>query len=233
MKRYIFFDVDGTLILTDGAGKRALAKAIKNKFGLGSSTADINFAGRTDLSICKELHELNRVPFVESEFEKFMGLYLSELEVELKKANGSILPGVERLLNRLLNDDRYYLGLITGNIKKGAFSKLSSHGIDNFFSFGGFGDFQELREDIAREGKRDAENLYKKEILPEQMLVIGDTPHDVTCSRAIGAKCLAVCTGYASRASIEAENPDWILENLEHTDQVLSLLDDCFSSGSQ
>lgn len=229
MKRFIFFDIDGTLVLTDGAGKRALAKAVEQKFAIENADTDIDYGGRTDLSICKEIFALNGIEYKQDLFSSFMTTYTDCLEAELLKSNGSILPGVKELLPILKSDDRYYLGLITGNIRKGAFRKLKSHGIDSYFDFGGFGDKQEHRNGIAIEGKEEAESFAKSSIAAKQMLVIGDTPHDIVCSRAIGASSIGVCTGYAPREAIIAQKPDLLLENLGQVEEVLSHFDTLFS----
>ncbi|SMF20437.1 HAD family hydrolase [Pseudobacteriovorax antillogorgiicola] len=228
MGRYIFFDIDGTLILTNGAGKRALASAFRGLFNIADADVDIDYGGRTDLSICKELFQLNHVDFADDAFLQFITRYNQELKQELIVSKGKLLPGVAKLLEALQDDDRYHLGLITGNIEAGAYTKLESHGIHDYFHFGGFGDRQESRDDIAREGKRDAEKFAKGSLAADQLMIIGDTPHDVTCSRAIGAACMAVCTGYAARDAIEAQSPEYLLEDLENTDQVVGILDQHF-----
>ena len=228
MKRFIFFDIDGTLVLTDGAGKRALASAMEKSFDIESANTDIDYGGRTDLSICKEIFNLNGVDFHPSEFNRFMDCYTSCLRTELQISAGTVLPGVKALLEHLQAEPQYALGLLTGNIRSGAYKKLEAHNLDSYFSFGGFGDRQELRPDIAKEGKQDAEKFAQKNLRPEEILVIGDTPHDVTCSRAIGASVIAVCTGYSQRSAIEAEKPDLILDDLSDLDAVLGHMDRLF-----
>ena len=109
MKRVIFFDIDGTLILTDGAGKKALSSAMNEVFSLRESNTDIDYGGRTDLSICKEIFELNGIEFKRELFDDFINTYTNFLKSELQTSKGTLLPGVNTLLERLHNDDRYEL----------------------------------------------------------------------------------------------------------------------------
>lgn len=231
--RIIFFDIDGTLILTQGAGKIALRKALKEVFAVSNPNADINYGGRTDLGITHELFSLNglEAPSPES-IHIFFQHYVSYLQDELEKHSGLILPGIESLLAHLHKDDSYHLGIITGNIEKGAMAKLLPHKLNHFFSFGGFGDREFHRDGIAREGLKAASTHLSKVLEGHQCLVIGDTPHDITCSKAIGAFSIGVCTGYAPEESIAAQKPTRLLKDLSDTQDVLATIDDIFLNGA-
>ncbi|NRA63525.1 MAG: HAD hydrolase-like protein [Pseudobacteriovorax sp.] len=230
--RVLFFDIDGTLLMTNGAGKTAIEATLNREFAVSQPKADIDYGGRTDLSLVKELFELNGLSQPsQSAIQRFFGSYVSILKSDLDRCNSQILPGVESLLDRLLEDDRYELGIITGNILAGAQTKLSHHNLDKYFRFGGYGDRSLRRQDIAIEGLEDAKKaLGDQNIEGHRCLVIGDTPHDIVCSRSIKAHSFGVCTGYASKESILAENPSRIFDDLSDMDGVLKNLDEVFAS---
>ncbi len=230
--RILFFDIDGTLILTQGAGKVALKRTLKESFAVSVPDADIEYGGRTDLGIANELFVRNGLnPPTAAELNTFFSSYVRHLKLELAKNSGIILPGVEGLLQQLQHDNRYALGIITGNIKQGAHSKLVSHSLESFFSFGGYGDTKIHRNDIAREGLASASSALSLALAGKQCMIIGDTAHDIICSRAIGAFSLGVCTGYAAGASIAAQNPTRLVQDLSDTEQILDIIDSIFKSG--
>jgi phosphoglycolate phosphatase-like HAD superfamily hydrolase len=106
------------------------------------------------------------------------------------------------------------VGLLTGNIRAGARIKLGHFGIYDYFLFGGFGDRHESRDDVAREALAETRRFVKRAVDPGRVWVIGDTPHDVTCARAIGARAVGVLTGWHSREEMEACRPDYLLQDL-------------------
>jgi phosphoglycolate phosphatase-like HAD superfamily hydrolase len=221
-KRLILFDIDGTLILTKGAGRRALKVALRDEFQVADPCVDIDYGGRTDRSIARELFRINQVEPRIEHFETLFSRYLSELEQFLGQTKGLVLPGVQPLLAALESHAGAHVGLLTGNIRRGAFTKLAHFGIDSFFGFGGFGDEHELREDIAKSGLAEAREYTGHDFSgPQDIIVIGDTPHDITCSRAIGARCMAVCTGYAPRDKLEAAGPAVMVDDLAETDRLM------------
>ena len=224
--RVIFFDIDGTLIRSAGAGKLALAKALQEPaFDVEDPNVDIDFGGRTDLSICKELFEINKIPYSESLQQEFFNTYLKHLESRLSEMTcGTVLPGVSDLLDQLMEVPNTFVGIITGNLEKGAFLKLAHFGLDHFFTFGGFGDNHEARSKIAEEGFERAQAIVGRPLSTDQVTVIGDTDKDVFCARAIGARAIAVKNGFGSVASLEKAQPDHLLDDLGHTESVLELL---------
>ncbi|MFW7377751.1 MAG: HAD family hydrolase [Oligoflexus sp.] len=223
-KKFVFFDIDGTLVLTNGAGKEALRVALRDEFGVTDPNVEIDYGGRTDRSIAKELFDLNQVPALTENFLSLYQSYLRELREHLPKSRGVMLPGVLELLTRLQDDGQVGIGLLTGNIEEGAFAKLAHFQIDRYFAFGGYGDHHEARDDIARECLLKAETHAGHKIHGEQVFVIGDTPHDVTCSRAIGARCIAVCTGYAPRESLLAAEPEILIDDMSETEALIDII---------
>ena len=223
-ERVFFFDIDGTLLRANGAGKKALAMALQSGFAVDKPFVDINFGGRTDISIAREIFQKNGIDDVDANRLKLFEAYLIELERHLHELRAESLPGVLELLNALSTEPLSYLAIITGNIRQGAFAKLGFVALDHFFSCGGFGDHHELRSEIARQGLLEAQKTFGRPFRAEQLIVIGDTPFDVQCARAIGAKSLAVGTGYAARSDLLAAKPDAFLEDFAETERVFDLL---------
>jgi len=224
VKKLVFFDIDGTLVLTNGAGKDALRVTFQEEFGVENPNVDIDYGGRTDRSIAKELFALNKLEPTATKFTQLYQRYLIELKSHLPRSKGVMLPGVLPLLNRLERDGEVSVGLLTGNIELGAIAKLAHFDIDRYFAYGGYGDHHEARDDIAKECLSKAEALLGRRFDGEQIFVIGDTPHDVTCSRAIGARCIAVCTGYASRESLVAAEPEVLIDDMSETEWLVDLI---------
>ncbi len=223
--RVVLFDIDGTLIRSQGAGKKAIATTLKQDFHCESPDVEVSFAGRTDLSLVKELFERNSLKVSNGDMQKFFTSYVRNLPKALAECQGEVIAGVMPLLDHLATDDEIILGLLTGNIRDGAFAKLAHFNLDKYFKIGGFGDHQENRAEIAKEGIRAIETAVSMRVNPKKVLVIGDTPHDVNCAHAVGARSLAVCTGYSSREEIEASKPMYMMEDLQQLTLVLAILD--------
>ena len=222
--KVLLFDIDGTLIRSGGAGKLALEKALNETFDLKNATADIDYGGRTDFSIVRELLELNGIEYSDQAKEDLLSSYCRILPEMMKKCDSEVLPGVFKLLDSLKDNDNYALGILTGNLRYSANIKLQCLGLDSYFSFGGYGDSAESRNMIAEEAVQDARKHLTTS--PKSFVVIGDTPKDVECARHVNALAIAVATGYASRESVVNSNPDHFLEDLSDTDHVISLFEE-------
>lgn len=217
----LLFDIDGTLVHTGGAGMAALRHAMQHEFGV-AEPHQVNLSGRTDRGIARELFEVHGIEFSEQTWARFQRAYLQRLEHELPRKPGKILPGVTPLLEHLAQRPRVHLGLLTGNVRAGADLKLSHYRLRHFFAFGGFGDDHPDRDDVAAQAL-SASNAHLGHPI-HQVWVIGDTPLDVRCARAIGAKALAVATGTHSHTELQQTAPDLLLENFEAADEFLTAL---------
>src|SRR5690606_26653327 len=140
-------------------------------------------------------------------WDRFRTEYLRHLPELLVQRSGAVLPGIRAILDRLESRDDVLLGLLTGNTRKGAEIKLAHYGLEQYFGFGGFGDEHLDRIDVAREALALAQGRLAKPVDPDRVWVIGDTPGDVRCGRAIGARVVAVATGDSSHAELAATNP--------------------------
>ncbi|HMP01348.1 MAG TPA: haloacid dehalogenase-like hydrolase [Gemmatales bacterium] len=220
----ILFDIDGTLLNTGGAGKLAMQNALRFAFGLDQIHDGVPFAGRTDRSIGRDLLRHHGLPAEEQALQRLQDAYLGELPRSLERKPGRILPGIAELLRRLAEQTDVALGLLTGNLRRGAEVKLSYFGIDHYFAFGGFGDVHDDRDDVARQALAEGARHLGRELTGSACWVIGDTPLDVRCARAIGAQVLAVATGGASRAELAACQPDLLLDDLADPEPLLQRL---------
>lgn len=215
----VLFDIDGTLIRTGGAGVKAFARAGETAFGIPNGTRSIKFAGRTDVSLVREFFQLHHIEPTPEHFQRFLDCYVFWLDHLLPQSCGGVCPGVLELIGHLrTRKNPPLIGLLTGNIRLGAEIKLRHYGLWESFETGGFADDHEDRNQIAHAAKKRACRHLNRSLRGEEIIVVGDTPHDVHCSRAIGAKIVGVATGGASLAEIQAAAPDWAVPDLRALD---------------
>jgi phosphoglycolate phosphatase len=219
----VLFDIDGTLILSGGAGKAALELALVSDFGITEVRDGIAFSGRTDRAIIADLLRTHLVEDHPENWERLIAAYLRHLPATLAASAGQVLPGVEALLRSLHARDDVRLGLLTGNIREGARLKLGHFGLFDYFPFGGFGDRHTDRDEVAREALAEVRRLAGN-LDPSRSWVIGDTPLDIRCARAIGARALAVCTGWHPEEELAAADPDLLLCDLSDPAGLLAEL---------
>ena len=216
MIRLVLFDIDGTLIHTSGAGEKAFARVFANLFGISDGTEKLKFAGRTDVAILREFFVHNAIEPSPENLAQFFDAYVFMLDHMLQALPGGAHPGVWNWLNELRAlPHRPVVGLLTGNIRLGAEIKLRRFDLWEPFATGAFADDSADRNEIAALAKQRGEQLLGEKLCGDEILVIGDTPNDITCARAIGAKALAVGTGMYRAKDLLALQPDWALDNLE------------------
>ncbi|MGC8742925.1 MAG: HAD family hydrolase [Verrucomicrobiia bacterium] len=215
MVKVILFDIDGTLIRTLGVGVKAFAKAFNTLFKFPDVTAKMSFAGRTDTSLVKDYFHLNGYNPTEQDIENFFACYTFWLDHLLEQSRGGVCPGVREFINTARNlPSNPLIGLLTGNIRLGAEIKLRHFRLWQEFEMGAFADDSEDRNEIARIAYRRACNVLGKRLSGDEIVVVGDTPHDIRCARAIGARALAVTTGGNTFQELSIHNPDWLVNNL-------------------
>lgn len=208
------FDIDGTLISSAGAGKAALEAALASEFGITNLIDKIPLGGRTDRAILRDLFRLHIIDDTPANRERLIGSYLRHLPECLVRCQGRVLPGITALLRHLGTRDDVAVGLLTGNVRAGARVKLGHFGLYDHFAFGGYGDDHHDRDDVAREALAEVRRRFNGAIAPERIWVIGDTPLDVQCARCIGARAVAVATGWHSRDELAAHKPDLLFTDL-------------------
>jgi phosphoglycolate phosphatase-like HAD superfamily hydrolase len=216
------FDIDGTLISSGGAGKAALEAALADAFGVTPATDTLRLSGRTDRAIIRDLFRMHGVAETPENLRRFTAAYLRRLPECLERCAGRVLPGVAELLHRLCGRGDVLVGLLTGNVRDGARVKLGHFGLFEHFAVGGFGDHHFDRDDVAREALAEVRRTLNGAADPGRVWVVGDTPLDVRCARAIGARAAAVCTGWHDRDELAACGPDVLLTDLSDPTSLLS-----------
>jgi phosphoglycolate phosphatase-like HAD superfamily hydrolase len=215
MVRLVLFDIDGTLVRTGGAGIKAFARVFATEFGAHDGVERLKFAGRTDVSLVREFFGLHSITASPENFERFFTRYVHWLHLILGHSQSEECPGVRAFITDLQAlPDPPLLGLLTGNIRLGAEIKLRHFGLWDAFEVGAFADDDEDRNNIAAAAKIRANRLLGRELAGQEIVVVGDTPLDIRCGRAIKAKVLAVATGGASLGELEAHSPDWAVTDL-------------------
>lgn len=215
MLRLVLFDIDGTLIRTGGAGVKAFGKVFETEFGARDGFENLKFAGRTDVSLVREFFEVHGIPASNANFDRFFERYVFWLDVILRECEGAICAGVRELITGLTGlPEPPRVGLLTGNIRLGAEIKLRHFDLWDWFETGAFADDAEERDRIAAVAKERGSRLLGRELPGEEILVVGDTPLDIRCGRAIGARVLAVGTGGASVTELRMHRPDWVVADL-------------------
>ncbi len=221
--RVLLFDIDGTLLLTNGGGSGALKHALEREFGVSEACTNVDFAGRTDRSLLEEILCRNRMPNTREHFERLRDCYTTLLPRVLQEHGGKVLPGAVSLLEQLRDRNDLICHVMTGNLTATATVKLEHFGLRHYFDdiFGGEHDAH--RNDLAR---RTAETIRARhgEAATREIIVIGDTPADVQCGHAIGASVLAVCSGRHGRHELEAERPMSVHDDLSDLAAILQLL---------
>jgi phosphoglycolate phosphatase len=224
VRQILFFDIDGTMLSTGGAGQRAMELALVEEFRIRFPFEGVLTAGRTDRGIADEIFARYKLVDSPAERERFMRSYLERLPDCLQTLPGELLPGVKDLLHHFQHDVSVHLSLLTGNYVEGAWIKLRHFGIDHFFETGGFGDDHAHRNDVARLAL-DNVRLHLKYHVPDRAAcVIGDTPADISCARSVNARAVAVATGMYSFAELQTHQPDHLFADLSDTTTVAQSL---------
>jgi phosphoglycolate phosphatase-like HAD superfamily hydrolase len=219
------FDIDGTLIRSGGAGKAALEAALAD-LGIPRISDEISLSGRTDRAILRDIFQVHGIADTLDNLRRVVDAYLAHLPHCLESAPGQVLPGITALLELLEAREDIGVGLLTGNLRAGARAKLRHFCLDAYFGFGGYGDDHMDRDDVAREALAEVGRCYDGRVHPERIWVIGDTPLDIRCARAIGARAVAVSTGWHSRQELGEHAPDLLLDDLSDTGPLI----DCWQA---
>ncbi len=223
-KRLLLWDIDGTLINTGAAGQHALVRATVERFGGKGELDGVEIAGRTDTAIAHQILEKYRTPLSDENVNSFLDLYVQLLEEELPRRKGRVLPGIRELVEDSSHQEHNTLGLLTGNLRRGAQLKLEYYELWKFFPFGAFSDDNHDRNALGpcALGRALAETAI--DFSPTHVDVIGDTGHDIACGKAFGARTIAVATGSWSRERLAEHRPDFLFDDLGNVDEVKRIL---------
>lgn len=210
----LLYDIDGTLVDTGGKGMLALQRAIVDVFGSGGPALDL--AGSTDLGIIDGLFAHFQIEPSHALTQDFFHCYHLHLEKSLaaEPLRGRVLDGAADVLGKFHNLEHIAQGLLTGNTSSGAEIKLRHYGLSDWLSFGAFGSDHADRNMLGPVAVRRAAEVTGRTFTPSRILVIGDTPKDIACAHACGARCIAVSTGQFSENQLRAKGADWVLGSL-------------------
>ena len=218
-----FFDIDGTLIRTEGAGKLSLERAFDKAFGMTSNADGIPMSGRTDRAIIEDCFRHHSIEVTPERWQKVMDEFFQAVPICLGQRQGYVLPGIRELLDQIHEDTGFAVGLLTGNTKIGAAAKLNHFNLHHYFKFGGYGDEHLDRDHVAAAAMTAAIEHVGGAFEPETSWVFGDTPLDIKCARAIGAKCVALATGWHPVEELQDHKPDLLLRDLSDAESLWKL----------
>jgi phosphoglycolate phosphatase len=231
MKTLLLFDIDGTLLLTGGAGKVAFEEAFEEIFEIPNAWGDLDPHGKTDPAIFDEVAQrvLGRL-LTEGESDLLMELYEELFEAHILNApRFELMPGVVELLEHLAKDPAIFLALATGNFEGAGHMKLKRGNINHYFQAGGFGNDAREREKILLAAVAYSEELAREQFDKDRTFVIGDTEYDIAAAKKAGLRSIAVLTNGRTRKHFEKDPPDHILPDLSNIPAFMS----CLSSSSK
>jgi phosphoglycolate phosphatase len=223
----VLFDIDGTLVVTGGAGQRAMNRAFADVFGISDAFTRIELAGRTDTSILGDAFEEQGMTAGPAEVRAFRVRYLECLREEVPRPgkNKRVLPGIAALLEALDPEPQVFLGLLTGNFADAAEIKLGHFDLWRYFRCGAFGEDAHDRNHLVPVALDRARSCgLPAHVEAEDVVVIGDTPRDVACAHAHGARVVAVATGQYDRAALERAGAEVVFEDFSDTHAALRAL---------
>jgi phosphoglycolate phosphatase-like HAD superfamily hydrolase len=222
--RLVLFDIDGTLLREGVAPKIAFARALRETYATAGPVGTFRFAGMTDPECVTEIMRLAGVAeeVIRQRRDECLRRYVEHLEMEMPNYDGArLFPGVRELLERLNKLDDVLVGLLTGNVLRGAQLKLRRWNLEPYFRFGAFGDDHENRSVLAAIALEKARALIGQSFSGAETTVVGDTPKDISCARAIGARAVAVATGQVTRQELAECSPDVLLDSFENHEAAL------------
>jgi phosphoglycolate phosphatase len=223
----LLFDIDGTLLLSGGAGVRAMTRAFHNVFGIPDAFRGITIAGHTDTYLVSRALAEAGLEDSPGAHARFRDVYLSMLPADIEQpgtGTKAVMPGVRALLEAVAEQDALHTALLTGNYEIAARIKLAHFGLAGYFPWGAFGDETADRNELARLAMTRARERAVPAAACDNAVIIGDTPHDIACARAAGARVIAVATGHYSVDQLDAERPDAVFQDLRDTAAVMKLL---------
>ncbi|MBX9950119.1 MAG: HAD hydrolase-like protein [Candidatus Obscuribacterales bacterium] len=228
-KRLVLFDIDETMITSDGAGRRAISKVLKDRYDIDPATIKLSMSGKTDPQILTEIMTEAGIEKkeIESSIPSMIEEYLIHLETEIRETKNYIVhDGVEEILAALATMDNAFLGLLTGNVERGARMKLERFKLNHHFPLGAYGSDSASRLDLPHVAKQRADEHFKTTFEPREIVVIGDSIFDVLCAKHYGAVSLAVNSGRTTREDLEAQNPDHLFPTLADTRSIIKAIFD-------
>lgn len=218
--KLLLFDIDGTLVLTHGVGRRSVEEAFLHVLGHPLTTEGVSFSGKTDPQILHEVLARNGLPLhaLNGRFEAVLETYCDLMRAAIADRGVQVLPGVHDLLGALSTRPDVRLALLTGNLEPMAYLKLEAAGLARYFSFGAFGSDNPDRYRLPAIAVERAQARTGHTFRGKDVIIIGDTEHDIACGRTLDVFSVGVCTGRFKRADLEPHGPDVLLDDLSDVD---------------
>lgn len=227
MQRLVLFDIDGTLMLLDNVANNAFKAMTRELFGVEASIFDVRCSGKTDSLILEEVMLARGFNHHEIQAKKNLAFdrYCFYFERYLENGDGyRIYPGVIPLLENLSSNLSIYLGLLTGNVEFTAWKKLQKANLQKYFSFGAFGNESRVRSELVGIALSRAQEKFGILFRGKEIIIIGDSVHDVNCGKGYGARSIAVATGFHTKEELLRAEPDVLFDDLSDTDSVLKVI---------
>ncbi len=224
LKKLVLFDIDGTLLSVNSINRRILMDALREVYGTEGSAGTHNFAGKMDSIIIYEVLQNAGLSdtVIAEKFDKAKQTYIEMFRMHAKPADIMLMDGVRKLLDELSARSELIVGLLTGNFEGSGRHKLLLPDINHYFPFGAFADDGESRNDLPQVAVEKAYQLTGTRFSEQNIIIIGDTEHDIACARVLNAKSIAVATGTYSTEELKKHNPHILYKNLCETDTVIS-----------
>lgn len=219
--KLLLFDIDGTMLHANGAGRAAIEEALSALCGRPIRTDGVQFSGKTDPQIMGEILRANRMEPVPTLVDDALAVYEETAHAVFDPQDVDALPGVAPLIDRLAAHPGAQLGLLTGNIESMAYRKISAIDLEHHFAFGAFGSDHADRHHLPPVALDRARTHTGHAFQGPDVVIIGDTEHDIRCGRSIGATSVAVCTGRYARNDLAAHEPDLLLDDLSDPDAFI------------
>lgn len=230
MRKLVLFDIDGTLMTTGNVARQAITDAMMEVFGSAGSVAKTSFSGKTDPQIVHEIMTELGISDdeIRARLSESLGRYVMKLAERLHPSDVRVLAGVRDLLERLMGQpDEFLIGLLTGNVVDGARVKLTQAGLLRYFDppwIGAFGDDAMSRDALPAIVLRRVEDRFQRTFSQKDIVIIGDSPHDVTCGKALNVRSIAVATGWHTVPDLLSYQPDHMFADLSDVHAVFSAI---------
>lgn len=223
----VLFDIDGTLLTSNGAGRSAIEGALSRCMGRSVTSEGVSFSGRTDPAIVRDMLAGSgfSTDEINSALADCLEAYADELTACLQPSDITVLDGVTDILASLRARPDTHLALLTGNLERTAWAKLRAAGLTHYFDWGAFGSDHHDRNRLPGVAAHRFHQRTGRVFPGCRTVIIGDTEHDITCARSGGAWAIAVCTGRADRQMLENHRPDLLLDSLSPMDPLLAFMD--------
>ena len=225
-KKLVLFDIDGTLLRVRGISRQSLIDALREVFGTEGTAATHNFAGKLDSVIIKEVMRTTGLSDddIQRGFEEAKRRYIQNFKQQAQREHIEVMAGIYELVEKLANEPNALLGLLTGNFEESGRHKLTLPELNDYFAFGAFADDADTRNALPAIAVQRAFERTGIRFTGKDVVIIGDTEHDVNCAKVLNSKCVAVATGHYTVSQLQSFNPDYTFENFADVDAAFEAI---------